>query len=73
MNNIATDASYQEIKKSLVNRLDEYLHETKDPRAIGGVMKWLGAEYYARRDFHPVPNKEAREALGLKKRYSYID
>jgi len=71
--NIAGDKSQQEVKQRLNSMLDTYLVKTKDPRAIQGEMKWIGAEYYAARDFHPVPSKEAREALGLEKRYSYVD
>lgn len=71
--NVAEQPEYQDIKKSLSSTLDAYLVKTKDPRAIHGEMKWIGAEYYAPRDFHPVPSREARETVGLKKRYSYVD
>lgn len=73
MNNIAENDDYSEVKEMLARKLSDYLIETKDPRAIGGEMKWIDAEYYARRDFHPVPSKEARDSLGLEKRYSYTD
>lgn len=73
MKNVANDVIYTKAKEKLVQKLDEYLKETLDPRATGDDMKWIGAEYYARRDFHPVPNKEAREALKLEKSYNYID
>lgn len=73
MHNLASKKKYEKTKELLSSQLDDYLKETKDPRIVGGDLKWIGAEYYAPRDFHPVPNKEAREALGLKKKYSYVD
>ncbi len=73
MNNVAGEEEYADIQANLAKRLEEYLIETGDPRKTGGDMKWIGAEYYATRDFHPVPNKIARDSLGLKNRYSYLD
>jgi len=37
MNNLAEDASYQEIKAKLADKLQQYLEQTKDPRAIGNA------------------------------------
>jgi len=73
MNNVAGQVKYKEIQAGLADRLENYLVKTEDPRAIGGEMKWIGSKYYAPRDFHPVPNKMARDSLGLKNRYSYVD
>jgi arylsulfatase A-like enzyme len=73
MNNVAGIEMYSEIQVKLQKRLEDYLVKTRDPRVTGGEMKWIGAKYYAPRDFHPVPNKMARDSLGLKNRYSYLD
>ena len=73
MNNVADNDEYADDINVLRKQLDNYLIETKDPRVVGGEMKWIGAKYYAGRDFRPVTSKEARERLGLEKTYSYID
>jgi arylsulfatase A-like enzyme len=73
LNNVSNVESYAATKQSLSDQLDDYLIETKDPRLVGGEMKWIGAKYYATRDFNPKPSEEAREALGLKESYSYVD
>jgi arylsulfatase A-like enzyme len=73
LHNVASVDTYASTKQILSEKLDNYLIETKDPRAVGGEMKWIGAKYYASKDFHPKPAKEAREALGLKESYSYVD
>ena len=72
LNNVAGREEYSEIQVSLLKQLEDYLIKTEDPRIVGGKMKWIGSEYYAPRDFHPVPNKAARDSLGLEKRYSYL-
>ena len=73
MINIADDAEYSDISKMLSDKLTKYLQENGDPRELGGEMKWLGAPYYAEKDFNPRPSEEARQALNLKEEYSYID
>jgi len=73
MNNISDVAEYSEVRKMLSDKLTEYLIENGDPRELGGEMKWLGAPYYAQKDFTPRPSEEARRALNLKEEYSYID
>jgi len=73
MTNIADVTDYNDIKEMLSDRLTKYLQENGDPRELGGEMKWLGAPYYAEKDFNPRPSDEAREALNLKEEYSYID
>ena len=73
MINIADVTDFSDIKEMLSDRLTKYLQENGDPRELGGEMKWLGAPYYAEKDFNPRPSDEAREALNLKEEYSYID
>jgi len=73
MINTADVAEYGDIKKLLSDKLTKYLKENGDPRELGGEMKWLGAPYYAEKDFNPRPSEEARQALNLEEEYSYID
>jgi N-sulfoglucosamine sulfohydrolase len=73
MINIADDAAYSDISKMLSDKLTQYLQGNGDPRELGGEMKWLGAPYYAEKDFNPRPNEVARQALNLEEEYSYID
>jgi arylsulfatase A-like enzyme len=71
MNNVAGIAAYQDIKEKLSGQLTSYLKEQGDPRELGGEMKWIGAPYYAEKDFFPRPSEEAQHALNLKEEYSY--
>jgi arylsulfatase A-like enzyme len=73
MNNVAGNSEYDEVRKMLSDKLTKYLEENGDPRELGGEMKWLGAPYYAEKDFNPRPSEEARQALNLEEEYSYID
>lgn len=73
MKNVAALDEYKNTKELLVEKLDNYLRETMDPRIIGGEMKWIDAKYYAEKDFYPAPNDHARKELGLKEEYSYFD
>ena len=73
MENIIDHEDYAEAQELLFGQLDAYLSETNDPRSTGEEMKWIGATYYAPRDFVPVPSKEARELLDLKRKYNYLD
>ena len=73
MSNVAGDKGYAEVRKMLSDKLTNYLRENGDPRELGGEMKWLGAAYFAEKDFNPRPSEEARQALNLKEEYSYID
>ncbi len=71
MNNVAAAPEYKEIKKKMSDKLNDYLTKTKDPRVIGGDMKWIDAEYYAEVDKTPRPGRKAIEALNLKEEYNY--
>ena len=71
MKNEAGTAEYQKIKEKLSSQLTSYLKEHGDPRELGGEMKWIGAPYYAEKDFIPRPSEEALRALHLKEEYSY--
>ncbi len=73
MVNLADVAEYSEVRKMLSARLTEHLKENGDPRELGGTMKWLGAPYYAEKDFRPRPSEEARSELNLEEEYSYTD
>ena len=71
MTNVAGSESYWEIKEELSGKLTKYLRENGDPRELGGEMKWIGAAYYAEKDFRPRPSEEARRELQLEEEYSY--
>jgi N-sulfoglucosamine sulfohydrolase len=71
MLNVAESTEYQEVKEKLSNRLTSYLKDNGDPRELGGAMKWIGATYFAKKDFTPRPSEEARRVLGLNEEYSY--
>jgi len=73
LNNVADDPVYAEQKEKINHRLISYLKETGDPRETGGEMKWLGAQYFATRDFNPRPCQEAIDTLGLEEVYYYND
>jgi hypothetical protein len=45
----------------------------KDPRVVGGEMKWLNAAYCKDLDTPPRPGQTAIDALGLNEEYSYDD
>ena len=53
--------------------LSKYLKANGDPRELGGDMKWLGAKYFAEKNFYPQPSEEAQRELNLDEKYSYID
>ncbi len=71
MNNVAGDSDYTEAKSEMKKRLIKYLTDTKDPRVVGGEMKWLNAAYFKEIDKTPRPGQRAIDALGLEKEYSY--
>ena len=73
MNNLAGSPDFEEARKMLSEKLTRHLRENGDPRELGGEMKWLGAQYFAEKDFRPEPSEEARQALNLEEEYSYID
>lgn len=73
MNNVASAEKYQKEKNILSEKLTDYLKAAGDPRELGGEMKWLGAKYFAEKDFYPQPSDEAQKELNLKEEYSYID
>jgi arylsulfatase A-like enzyme len=73
MVNLAGKEAYAEIRQKLSRQLTAYLVKQGDPRELGGEMKWLGARYFAEKDFHPRPSEEARSALNLEEEYSYLD
>lgn len=71
LNNVAGDVNYRAVRDEMAGRLNDFLTETGDPRVVGGDKKWLGAKYYATRDFNPRPSEAARELLGLEEEYAY--
>lgn len=71
MSNVAESPEYQEIREKLSGQLTAYLKDNGDPRELGGEMKWIGAAYFAEKDFTPKPSEEAQRELGLKEEYSY--
>ena len=73
MANVAEDPAYGSARTGLSAQLDEYLRRTRDPREVGGAMKWEKAQYFKESDLKPEPSPAAIEALGLDERYSYVD
>ncbi len=73
LNNVAAESGYEATRRDMAARLDRYLAETDDPRAVGGDMAWAGADYFQPRDFTPEPSPEAIEALGLEARYNLVE
>jgi len=73
MNNVAQQESYRETRDMLSKKMEDYLIKTEDPRVTGGEMKWIGAQYFAEKDFYPTPSEEAQQELGLEEEYSYVD
>ena len=73
MNNVAELAEYAEAKKQIAAKIDKYLADTKDPRVVGGEMKWMNAGYYAEMDKTPRPSQRSIDALGLEEEYDYDD
>ena len=73
MNNVATHPAHQNTGSMLSEKLVDYLRATGDPRAIGGAMKWEGADYFAEKDKRPVPGSVLRKELDLQEEYSYVD
>jgi len=71
MNNVADDSNYREAKSEMKKRLIRYLTDTKDPRVVGGEMKWMNAAYFKEIDKTPRPGQRAIDALGLEKEYYY--
>jgi len=71
INNIAELKEYQAIKNKLIEKMDNYLRKTGDPRLVGGEMKWLNADYFAEMDKTPRPGQKAIEAFGLQEEYNY--
>ena len=71
MLNVAELPEYQDVIEELSSQLTSYLRNNGDPRELGGEMKWIGAAYFAKKDFTPKPSEEARRELGLKEEYSY--
>ncbi len=73
MNNLANVDKYKPNLETLSNRLKSYLVKTQDPRELGQKLNWDNAPYYKDRDKKPRPSKKAREMLGLKEEYSYLN
>ena len=73
MNNLAELDKYMTTLKSLSNQLRQYLIKTKDPRELGEKLSWDNAAYYKDRDKKPKPSEKARQMLGLKKEYNYLN
>ena len=73
MNNLANVDKYKPNLETMSNRLKSYLVKTKDPRELGQKFNWDNAPYYKDRDKKPRPSKKAREMLGLKEEYSYLN
>jgi len=55
------------IKDSYYTQLETTLQSVE----LGGEMKWIGATYFAEKDFNPKPSEHARSELNLEEEYSY--
>ena len=73
MNNLAELDKFMPTLKSLSNQLRQYLIKTKDPRELGEKLSWDNAPYYKDRDKKPKPSEKARQMLGLKEEYNYLN
>ena len=73
MNNVANVDKYKPNLETMSNRLKSYLVKTQDPRELNQKFNWDNAPYYKDRDKKPRPSKKAREMLGLKEEYSYLN
>jgi N-sulfoglucosamine sulfohydrolase len=72
LKNVAGKPGYQTIQNELSQKMEEYLTNTKDPRALHTAIIWDTAPYYNDRDKKPRPGKEAIERLNLKEEYDYL-
>ncbi|MFC1607866.1 sulfatase-like hydrolase/transferase [Candidatus Latescibacterota bacterium] len=72
MNNVACNDGYKSTKSELSQKLDDYLRDTGDPRALGKEIIWDSTPYYCEVDFTPRPNNKAIEALDLAEEYTYL-
>ena len=73
MNNVANVDKYKPNLETMSNRLKSYLVKTQDPRELNQKFNWDNSPYYKDRDKKPRPSKKAREMLGLKEEYSYLN
>jgi arylsulfatase A-like enzyme len=74
MNNVAYDNEYGQIKDRLADKLEKYLKDSGDPRALGGEIIWDTQKYYGRPEPAGVarPRKEAIEKFGLENEYDFL-
>jgi len=73
MTNVAEKDEYAAVKEKLSAKLEKYLKDTKDPRALGKPVIWDHTEYYQKNDFIGRPRKEAQELFNLKEEYPYMN
>ena len=71
MVNVANADDYQKVKLQLREALQEYLTQTKDPRALGIPTTWDIQPYYKEADWVGKPRVEAQNKLGLDSAYHY--
>lgn len=71
LRNLAAEDKHRETLTMLSGRLEAYLRKTGDPRVLGNEIIWDSTRYYQEIDFHPKPDLEAIEQLGLDEEYSY--
>ena len=71
LRNVADDPKYTAARETMARRMNDFLTETRDPRIVGGEMKWIDAMYNAKRDFSPIPSEKNRKLLGLEEQYFY--
>jgi hypothetical protein len=73
LHNLAGDPAYKNVKEKLAAEMQEYLVQTKDPRATGGdVSVWDKAPYFSDIDKRAHPSAEAIRQFKLDSVYDYL-
>lgn len=73
LHNLAADPAYKQVKENLAAQMQEYLVQTKDPRATGGdVGVWDKAPYFSEIDKRAHPSEEAIKMFKLDSVYDYL-
>jgi len=70
--NLAYKPEYKKIKQELAEKMDAYLQQTHDPRAIGGNIIWDTTAYFKEIDKRPRPSKLAQKMFHLDSIYDYL-
>ncbi|MGN7786567.1 sulfatase family protein [Niabella sp. 22666] len=73
LHNLAADPAYKNVKEKLAAQMQQYLVQTKDPRATGGdVSVWDKAPYFSDIDKRAHPSADAIRQFKLDSVYDYL-